>query len=231
MATVKKTTTKKTTTKKKVVTKITIITAYMDHVLNHGAQPLTVYKFCKEIKIEEAVFYKHFGSFENLRMSIWNTFHSNTIEVLHKDIDFEAYPNKDKMLSYFFTLFEMLTANRSYALFALSEHKQMLKNMSQLKEMRVHLKNFASSLIEEGNDDKNYRLTKNPVSIFSEGAWIQFLFLLKYWMEDSSPAFEKTDVVIEKSVKAIFDVFETTPLESIIDFGKFLVKEKFTMNG
>ena len=47
-------------------------------------------------------------------------------------------------------------------------------------------------------------------------------------MDDNSPAFEKTDVAIEKSVKAIFDVFETTPLESILDFGKFLVKENFT---
>ena len=48
-------------------------------------------------------------------------------------------------------------------------------------------------------------------------------------MEDSSPSFEKTDVVIEKSVRAIFDVFETTPLESVIDFGKFLWKDKMSI--
>ena len=46
-------------------------------------------------------------------------------------------------------------------------------------------------------------------------------------MSDNSPGFEKTDVAIEKSVNAIFDIFETTPLESIIDFGKFLFKENF----
>ena len=45
-------------------------------------------------------------------------------------------------------------------------------------------------------------------------------------MSDNSPGFEKTDMVIEKSVRAIFDIFETTPLESVIDFGKFLWKEK-----
>ena len=45
-------------------------------------------------------------------------------------------------------------------------------------------------------------------------------------MDDTSKGFEKTDVAIEKSVRVIFDVFETTPLESIIDFGKFLWKEK-----
>lgn len=56
---------------------------------------------------------------------------------------------------------------------------------------------------------------------------MQFLFLLKFWIDDQSPAFEKTDVAIEKSVTVIFDVFETTPLDSILDFGKFLVQDKF----
>ena len=71
------------------------------------------------------------------------------------------------------------------------------------------------------------RSQKNPVSIFSEGAWMQLLFLLKYWMDDNSPKFERTDVAIEKSVNVIFDVFDSTPLESLLDFGKFLFKERF----
>ncbi len=228
MATVKKTT-KKTTAKKKTVNAQMLITAYMEYVLEHGEEPKTIYKFCKEHNIEEAEFYKFFGSFQNLKAGIWNAFHTNTVGVLHKNSDFELYTNKDKMLSYFFTMFEMLTANRSYVLVALDQHKNMLKNMSQLKELRGHLTSFAADLIEAGNDEKNYKITKNPVRLFKEGAWVQFLFLLKYWMEDNSPAFEKTDVAIEKSVNAIFDIFETTPLESIIDFGKFLFKENFTM--
>lgn len=218
-------TTKKTTKKK--VTKEHIMSAYMDHVLEHGDQPTTVFKFCKEQKIEEQEFYNFFGSFKGLRQRIWVALYESTIATLHKDKEFDDYANKDKMLSFFFTMFGNLTANRSYVLFVLQEHKMMLKNMEQLKELRHKVKAFATELIEAGNDDKTYRVTKNPVALFSEGAWLQFLFLLKYWMDDNSPAFEKTDVAIEKSVKAIFDVFETTPLESILDFGKFLVKENF----
>ena len=70
-------------------------------------------------------------------------------------------------------------------------------------------------------------MTKKTPQLYAEGAWLQFLFLLKFWMDDSSPGFEKTDLAIEKSVHTIFDVFENTPLERIIDFGKFLYKEKF----
>ena len=45
-------------------------------------------------------------------------------------------------------------------------------------------------------------------------------------MEDESPAFEKTDIYIEKSVKASFELMNIAPLESLIDFGKFIFKEK-----
>lgn len=33
--------------------------------------------------------------------------------------------------------------------------------------------------------------------------------------------------MIEKSVKAVLDVLDTTPLESVIDLGKFIWKERF----
>lgn len=220
MATAKKTT-------KKKVTKEHIITGYMEYVLEHGKQPLTVFKFCKDQKIEEQEFYNCFGSFKALQQHIWVALYDSTVATLHKDKSFESYPNKDKMLSFFYTMFGNLTANRSYVLFVLQEHKNMLKNLEQLRELRHKVKAFSTALIEAGNDEKSYRVTKNPVALFSEGAWLQFMFLLKYWMDDTSAAFEKTDVAIEKSVKAIFDVFETTPLESILDFGKFLVKENF----
>lgn len=41
-------------------------------------------------------------------------------------------------------------------------------------------------------------------------------------------ALKKTDVAIEKSINTVFDVFDHTPLENVIDFGKFLAKELFT---
>lgn len=50
---------------------------------------------------------------------------------------------------------------------------------------------------------------------------------MNFWKSDDSAAFEKTDVAVEKSVNTIFDVFDNTPLENILDFGKFLYKEKF----
>jgi hypothetical protein len=49
---------------------------------------------------------------------------------------------------------------------------------------------------------------------------------MKFWLDDSSPAFEKTDIYIEKSIKATFELMNIAPIDSLIDFGKFIFKEK-----
>ena len=72
------------------------------------------------------------------------------------------------------------------------------------------------------------KITKKPVAIVSEAVWIQFLFLMRFWMKDDSAGFDKTDVAIEKSVNTVFDVLDNTPLDSIIDLGKFLWKEQMS---
>tara|TARA_R100000935_G_scaffold42923_1_gene65185 strand:+ start:1424 stop:2116 length:693 start_codon:yes stop_codon:yes gene_type:complete len=218
---------KKTTTAKQTITRDTIISAYMEYVLEHERIPKSVYKFCKDHKMTEAEFYTFFGSFAGVQQEIWNSFFDHSMQLAHNNKAYEQFSNQEKMLTFFYTFFEILTANRSYVLFALQEHQDMMKSLNQLKGLRVHIKEFAGDLIEDANQEKNLKILKQPVSIFSEGAWLQTLFILKYWMEDTSANFEKTDVVIEKSVRAIFDVFQTTPLESVVDFGKFLWKERF----
>jgi len=209
------------------ISKEIIIGWYMDFVLEHETHPKSIYKFCKMNKIKEEEFYKFFGSFESLQKEIWNTFYSNTVNLLHKNKEYESFSNKDKMLSFFYTFFEILTLNRSYILFTLDNNRKMLDKMSELKGLRSHFKDFTTELIEEANAGKTLRLTQRSPLFFSEGAWVQLLFLLKFWMDDTSAGFEKTDSAIEKSVTTIFDVFDSAPLDSLIDFGKFLYKENF----
>jgi len=214
--------------KTKKVTAAQIITMYMEYVLEHEVEPKSIYKFCKSNQIDETSFYKHFGSIEGIQKHIWEAFYNNTASLLHKNKEYAAYSNKDKMLSFFYTFFELLSLNRSYVLFTLHVNKGVLQNLKQLKGLRRHVKTFATELIDDGNATKSNRFTKHNPQLFSEGAWFQFLFVLKFWMDDDSPGFEKTDMAIEKSITTTFDVFDNTPLDNIIDFGKFLFKEKMT---
>lgn len=111
-------------------------------------------------------------------------------------------------------------------MFSLKENKEGLKNLKGLKQFRNHFKDFIVTIMETENSEMKEKLAKVTKPIFSEGAWIQFLFLLKFWMDDTSKSFEKTDILIEKSVNTIVDLLDTKPLESLFDLGKFLWKEK-----
>ena len=213
-----------------LVDKQTIISRYMDYVLEHETYPKSVYKFCKEIKIKEEEFYKFFGSIEKLKTSIWSEFYNNATGVMYANKEYDSYSNREKMLTFFYTFFELLTMNRSFVLFDLKENTEGFKNLQKLGDLRKDVRSFATKLIEEENQDKQLRIMKRPVFLFAEGAWIQTVFLLKFWLDDDSAEFEKTDMAIEKSVNTIFDVFDNTPLESVMDFGKFLWKENSFWN-
>lgn len=224
MATAKKTVTQ-IIPDEKLIDDNHIITLYMEHILMGEDEPKTVYAFCKKNGIEESDFYTFFGSFDGLKEEIWNKFLENTISTLHNDSSFGTYSPKNKLLTLYFTLFEVLTLNRSYVLYVLKDNKQGLSNLKQLKQFRATFKAFVKNHIgtEELKSNKLSRITK---PVYSEGSWIQFLLILKFWMEDNSKGFEKTDIIIEKSVNTVVDLLDSQPLENIIDLGKFLWSER-----
>tara|TARA_B100001093_G_scaffold117169_1_gene109507 strand:+ start:1814 stop:2467 length:654 start_codon:yes stop_codon:yes gene_type:complete len=209
--------------------KLAIITAFMGYTLENDHYPKSVYKFCKVNEIEEKTFYKFFGSLDGVKEMIWETFYYNAMSLLKKDKNFEMAKPKEKLLSFYFTFFEVLLLNRSYVLFSLSGAEKIMTKMGQMSCLRKIFKGFATELIEDGNVDKPSYL-QHPPKIFSEAAWVQLGFLMKFWIEDSSADFEKTDQAIEKSVQTAFDVFDNTPLSALVDFGKFLWKEKFAVS-
>jgi hypothetical protein len=219
-------TTKQAKAKKNLVDDNQIISFYMNDVLEQNEDPKNAYSFCKKHSIEESDFYSFFGSFDAVKKAIWVKFFENAITTIEKEVAFENYSDKNKLLTLYFTLFEVMTLNRSYILFSLKENKDELKNLKNLKGFRNIFKEFIVSIIQSSTSESNDRISRVTQPIFSEGAWIQFLFLLKFWMDDESKGFEKTDVLIEKSVNTVVDLLDTKPLESLFDLGKFLWKEK-----
>lgn len=217
---------KKSMEQSEVLTEQRLIELYMDYVLENEAEPGTVYKFCKTNDISEAEFYNFFGSFDGLKKGIWNRFFDHALEVMQNSSEYAAFNNREKLLTLYYTFFEILTANRSYVLFTLKNKEPMLKNAGQLKGLRRQVKNYTAELIRRDNEEKQGRLLRRSETVFSEAAWVQLVFLLKFWLDDNSPQFESTDVAIEKSVNTAFDLFENSPLERVLDLGKFLYKEK-----
>jgi len=217
-------------TKKTTITRDKIVSMYMNYRLENTDRPKSVYQFAKENGFDEAVFYSFYGTLESVEKEIYKIFIEKTIELIQKDPAYENYDMKSKMLSFYFTLFEMMSANRSYVLLTLKEHKNQLKNLMQLASLRIEFKNYVSEIITDDVRTQFEKFQNFQEKAIQESSWLQFLLILKFWIDDESPSFEKTDIFIEKSVKAVFDVFNIAPLESVIDLGKFLYKEKTQKN-
>lgn len=219
-------TAKNSKSKKQLIDDDQLIEMYMNTVLEKNEAPKNVYLFCKENSVEEADFYSFFNSLDALKETIWVKFFENTVNTLHKDTNYAGYENRNKLLSLYFTFFEILTLNRTYVYYALKDNKEGLRNLKQLTSLRNHFKDYIVDILKSAETEKDSKIKKVTTPLFSEGAWLQFLFILKFWLDDRSKGFEKTDIMIEKAVKATFDILDTTPLESLFDLGKFIWKER-----
>ncbi|EAR12325.1 hypothetical protein PI23P_06865 [Polaribacter irgensii 23-P] len=218
--------------RKKNISKEHLISWYMEFVLEHNHHPKSVFSFAKENNFEEAEFYKFFGSFEALEQSIFGEFFNNTLKLLAKSEEYPNYDARNKLLSFYFTFFELLTANRSYVVYALHGNENVLKltSLNLLKDLKKDFKTFANNIGIEKIDLQQEQLVKIQERTTQESSWIQMVLTLKFWLDDTSASFEKTDIFIEKSVNSRFDLLDIKPLKSLLDFGKFILKEKVNFN-
>ncbi len=216
--------------RKKKISEESIISYYMEYVLTNNNNPISVYSFSKEYNFNEEDFYKLFGSFELLEQSIFNIFFKKTINLLKDSNDYLSYGARNQILSFYYSFFELLTVNRSYVVYALGPNKNNLNKLKTLKLLKHSFTNYVKELDITLIEVKLDSINNLQNTTLKESAWIQFLLTIKFWLEDSSPSFEKTDIFIEKAVNTSFDIMDIKPINSIIDLGKFLYKEKSFMN-
>jgi len=202
----------------------------MDYVLEHDHNPKTVFAFSKMNNFEEALVYMHFSSFQAIEKGIFEAFFENSINALNESEDYKIFDARNKLLSFYYTYFENLTANRSYVKHVLDKYQGDLKGLKVLSGLKQHFTAYINTLEIQMLDIKQEQLEKIQERALKESAWFQLLLTMKFWLDDTSSSFEKTDIFIEKSVNTTFDVIDIAPLKSVLDLGKFLFKEKFQMN-
>lgn len=209
-----------------------ILDSYSKYILRKNRRPANVYSFCEKHGMTEAEFYEHFTSFEQIESGYLVYFFQETHQLLASDENYIQYLPKDKLLAFYFTFFEQLTLNRSLVMYLLGTHKNSLDSFKILYPLRKEYLNFirrlgiAEPIVHEGAEKIEKFRRKGTEEIF----WGHFLTTLKFWMDDQSASFEKTDIYIEKSLDTSFELLEVKPLKKLFDLGKFLFKEKFDIN-
>lgn len=210
------------------ITEEKIFELYTDYILSHGEQPKSVYQFAKENKFEEQKFYDFFTSFDQLEKQILVKLFSKSLELVSEVNNGDGMTSKEKLLNVYYIFFENLTMNRSLVMMILGNHKLPLsKNLLSLKKIHqeyIKTLDFSSWEVLE-NAKENIKNTHEQIR--ENVLWLHLVSAIEFWKNDSSPAFEKTDIFIEKTIDTGFEFMDNEPLRKVFDLGKFLWKEKF----
>ena len=216
--------------RKKKITKQDVFTFYMDYYLENGEAPKSVYQMAKHYNFDEGHFYQYFGNLGGVEKSIFKSFFDQTLDLLNKSEEYLDFDSRNKLLSFYYTFFEILTANRSFVLTILERDKNNSRFLKTVSSFKAEYLQYIKTLEIEKLDLQGAKIEKVVDKSLDESMWVQMIICIKFWMNDSSASLEKTDVFIEKSINTGFDLINIQPLRSVIDLGKFLYHEKMNMN-
>ncbi|HSI78571.1 MAG TPA: TetR/AcrR family transcriptional regulator, partial [Lunatimonas sp.] len=59
-----------------------IVNGYVEHILEHGRQPASIFKFAKSLNMKEEEFYNYFTSFEAIKSAVWEMIFDKTVAEL-----------------------------------------------------------------------------------------------------------------------------------------------------
>ena len=197
---------------------------YIDYVLTHNEKPKSVYTFVKKLKLSEADFYAYYASFESIEKMIWFDLTTETIEEIQKQELWEQYSSREKMLSFFYSHIELLKSQRSFVIYSLKSHGKKLSTPVVLSGVKPIFESFAEQIINNGLESGELADRKFFSKRYKDALWIQYAFILNFWISDDSTGFEKTDEAIEKGIQVTFDLFQRSPIDNLFEYGKFLAQ-------
>jgi hypothetical protein len=223
MATTTKSNTKSTKSK---ATPKRIIDAYLKYLLLEGKQPASVFKFADDLGISEREFYSRFSSFDAIEKRIWEDLMAETIDSIQKDTNYANFNAREKLLSFYYTHLEILKGQRSFIMLRWKGLKDNIKTPESLKSYKDHFLKYAKGIVSEGINTDEIKERMFISDRYDQAFWLKLVFVIDFWIKDTSPDFEQTDAAIEKAVNLSFELLSESTLDRAIDFVKFLWQSK-----
>lgn len=211
------------TTQTKKLTIDKLLELFKEDVLERG-YPVSVYKFCKQAGIKESEFYNVVGSFKGLEKLFWSNQVEQTIEALHVDHAYETYGAREKVLAFFYTFIEHITDHRSFILVITESNRRPDQLHRLLSLCKPVFESYIKNILDTGMRSGEVMQRKFVDKFYTKGLWAEFVFILKFWIQDDSQGFQHTDEAIEKSVNLGFELLSRSPLDAMVDFGRFIYK-------
>ncbi len=201
---------------------------YVEYVLDNGKAPASFYAFAKKLKMAEAELYEFYTSFESIEMDLWVSFFQQARTTAENDPTYLSYSVREKLLAFYYTWAEILKSNRSFVTYSYRKLPQPIaaKNPQEIRPFKEAFLTFAHDLLYEGRESQEIIPRPYLSNRYPDALWINTLYILDFWVKDTSRNFELTDTAIEKTVNTGFDLMGRSIVDTVFDLAKFVYQNK-----
>ncbi|MEL6132399.1 MAG: TetR family transcriptional regulator C-terminal domain-containing protein, partial [Bacteroidota bacterium] len=190
-----------------------------------GQRPPSVQDFMQKMGKTEADFYEVAGSFEGLEQSIFIDYFEETLDRLRQAPEFQAYDSGQRYAALYFTWLEVLGNNRSVVRI-IQQHDSGWLWPDYLEAVKTPFVNFIKELLQDGVDEDEIADRWFINNSYTTILWEQAKNTLSYWLKDNSQGFERTDALVEKQVRFVFDLIRPNLIDSGWDLLRYVVQGK-----
>ena len=196
------------------------------YLIRNGERPVTVFKFCEELGVDESIFYIYYNSFRSVEKAVWLTFYQEVKKALGQDSEYSSYSAHEKYLSFLYTVVEVYKQNRSYVVLRYAEVDRRSLRPWFMDSLREEFAIWTKEILDEGFASNEIISRPLISSKYHEALWVQLLYITRVWTNDESEDFQITDAAIEKSSALLFELMKSGPVDLLIDFLKFAYQNK-----
>jgi hypothetical protein len=193
-----------------------IIEAYKEMVIK-GEPEINPFTLSQKVGLAEKDFFQYFSSVDDIGRKIWANLCDSVMLELNQSELYSSYAARQKILSYFFTFFEIARTERTFITRTIDKDRVVGAYAKKFKEI-------ALDIIQEGiaTEDIQERFYS---SYYPDIVWNLHFSLLKFWISDDSENFVETEKAIEVYSKVPLEIMGPNIFDSIFDSIKFSIKQ------
>jgi hypothetical protein len=203
--------------------KMALMDAYKQLALEKGTLPVSRQEIAAAANLDFAAFEAVFSNLEALQEAVWVEYLRRTLETLENSEEYAQYNVREKMLAYYYTLFDVLGKEGEFVRMFAPKLGIWNYNPSFLGGFKSAFLIFVGEIIKEGVDSGEIAERMVLGDEYAGWHWPQMLFLLNKWISDCSESHTISDQAVEKAVNLGFDIMGRNVLDSAFDFAKFMI--------
>lgn len=203
-----------------------LVEKYLNYVSEVGSRPCSLYQLAKYFGEEKESLGSAFNSVAQLEAAVWQSFIEENFARLNAEPAYAEYVARERLLAFYFTLLEVLKPHRAYVKLAPMHLAASIIGTDVLVQFKKSFLEYTQGLVHLGIETGEVESRAFLTDRYNEALWAQCLFILNFWKKDTSEDFQKTDEAVERSVNLSLDLMARGPLDSIIEFGQFLFKNR-----